>query len=96
MIESVHRGNPYITNTEKQQMKHMITKTRTLSEEALEQILREARTHSAWLPEPVSDELLIEIYDLMKMGANQCQFISGANRVCSIQRGERKIAALHG
>src|SRR5215468_1046578 len=49
-------------------MKHMITKTRTLSEEALEQILTEARTHSAWLSEPVSDNLLVEIYNLMKWG----------------------------
>ena len=53
----------------------MITKTRTLSEEALEQILTEARTHSIWLPVPVSDELLIQIYNLMKWGptsANCC------------------------
>jgi len=47
---------------------YMITETRQLSEEALEQIFTKARTHSAWLPEPVSDELLMEIYDLMKWG----------------------------
>lgn len=53
----------------------MITKTRTLSGEALKQILTEARTHSAWLPEPVSDDLLVQIYNLMKWGptsANCC------------------------
>src|SRR5215471_8597051 len=68
MIESVHRGNPTSLIQKNNKMKHVITKTRRLSEEALEQILTEARTHSAWLPEPVSDELLIEIYDLMKWG----------------------------
>src|SRR5215813_10062759 len=46
----------------------MITKPRSLTEEELEQILTKARTHSVWLPEPVSDELLIAIYDLMKWG----------------------------
>jgi len=43
----------------------MITKPGSLAEEALEQILTKARTHSFWLPEPLRDELLIEIYDLM-------------------------------
>src|SRR6267154_2777185 len=46
----------------------MTTKTGALSEEALRQILTEARTHNGWLPEPVSDELLVQIYDLMKWG----------------------------
>src|SRR5262249_30169617 len=41
----------------------------------LEKILTKARTHSVWLPEPVSDDLLAEIYRLMKWGptsANSC------------------------
>lgn len=44
-------------------------------DEALEQILTKARTHSDWLPQPVSDELFHQIYDLMKWGptsANCC------------------------
>lgn len=40
----------------------------TLPDEALNQILREARTHSAWLNKPVSDEVLRQLYDLMKWG----------------------------
>ena len=39
-----------------------------LDDKALDQIFREARTHSAWLPKPVSDDLLRKIYDLMKFG----------------------------
>jgi 3-hydroxypropanoate dehydrogenase len=39
-----------------------------LGDEALDQLFREARTHSAWLDKPVSDELLRRLYDLMKLG----------------------------
>jgi 3-hydroxypropanoate dehydrogenase len=42
---------------------------------ALGQILRDARTHSAWRPEPVPVELLKEVYELARMGptsANSC------------------------
>jgi 3-hydroxypropanoate dehydrogenase len=42
--------------------------TPSFSEEALEKIFTRARTHSEWLPEPVSDELLHQIYNLMKWG----------------------------
>ena len=50
-------------------------KTKSISEEALQQIFTKARTHSAWLPEPVGAEMLRRIYDLMKWGptsANSC------------------------
>ena len=40
----------------------------TLQDEALNQIFREARTYSAWLDKPVSDETLRQLYDLMKWG----------------------------
>jgi len=46
-----------------------------LSSEALDVLFRQARTHSAWLDKPVSDDLLRELYDLMKYGptsANSC------------------------
>jgi 3-hydroxypropanoate dehydrogenase len=50
-------------------------KTRALLEEAQEQIFAKARTHNVWLPEPVADGLLVQIYELMKWGptsANTC------------------------
>jgi 3-hydroxypropanoate dehydrogenase len=37
-------------------------------EEALNQIFREARTHTSWLPKPVPLSLLKEAYDLARMG----------------------------
>jgi 3-hydroxypropanoate dehydrogenase len=46
-----------------------------LSSEGLDLILREARTHSAWLDGPVDDALLRRVYDLARMGptsANMC------------------------
>src|SRR5271170_7605748 len=39
-----------------------------LSDESLNLIFREARTHSDWLDKPVDDALLAQIYDLAKMG----------------------------
>ncbi len=37
-----------------------------LNEEGLNLLFREARTHTHWLDKPVSDELLQELYELMK------------------------------
>ncbi len=39
-----------------------------LDDHALDQIFRTARTHSAWLDQPVTDETLRQVYDLMKWG----------------------------
>lgn len=42
--------------------------SKRLSEEGMDLLFREARTHSAWLNQPVSDETLRQLYDLMKWG----------------------------
>ncbi|HYK17318.1 MAG TPA: malonic semialdehyde reductase [Bryobacteraceae bacterium] len=39
-----------------------------LDDQALDTILRKARTHKAWLDKPVSDDVLRQLYDLMKWG----------------------------
>ncbi len=39
-----------------------------ISEEAIKQIFTEARTYPGWLPDPVADETLHAIYDVMKWG----------------------------
>jgi 3-hydroxypropanoate dehydrogenase len=41
---------------------------KVLGDDALNEIFREARTHGAWLDKPVSDEILRQLYDLMKWG----------------------------
>lgn len=39
-----------------------------LSNAALDQLFREARTHNGWLPREVQDLLLAQVYDLARMG----------------------------
>lgn len=49
--------------------------TPPLSSDALDVLFRQARTHNWWLDRPVSDELLRQLYELMKYGptsANCC------------------------
>lgn len=41
--------------------------SKQLSDQALDQIFRSARSHNAWLDKPVSDDTLAELYNLMKM-----------------------------
>jgi 3-hydroxypropanoate dehydrogenase len=46
-----------------------------LSNEALDTLFRQARTHNVWLDAPVGDDVLAELYELMKFGptsANSC------------------------
>jgi 3-hydroxypropanoate dehydrogenase len=46
-----------------------------LSNDALDVLFRQARTHNAWLDKPVSDDLLRQLYELLKLGptsANSC------------------------
>jgi len=65
-----------------------MTEYHSLSEEALKQILTEARTHNVWLPEPVSDESLVEIYDLMKWGPTSAN--SSPARIVFVKSKEAK------
>jgi 3-hydroxypropanoate dehydrogenase len=39
-----------------------------ISKEGLDRLFREARTHAAWLPEPVPVELLRKAYELARLG----------------------------
>ena len=55
---------------------------------ALEQIFTKARTHSVWLPEPVSDEILHQTYDLMKWGPTSAN--SSPGRIVFVKSKEVK------
>ncbi len=49
--------------------------SKVMTDEGLDLIFREARTHNVWLDQPVDDALLEQVYDLAKMGptsANMC------------------------
>src|SRR5437763_6131366 len=39
-----------------------------VSDDALDLVFRKARTYNAWLPKPVPDELLQQLYDTLKWG----------------------------
>ena len=39
-----------------------------LNDQALDQLFRSARSHNVWLDKPVSDDLLLQLYELMKWG----------------------------
>ena len=41
----------------------------------LDTLFREARTHNAWKDEPVSDDTLREIYDILKMGPTSANIL---------------------
>src|SRR5258706_12216656 len=80
------------SNTQKPHLKHIIVKIRTLSEEGLEQIHTERRTHRVWLPEPVSDDLLVQIYNLMKWGPTSAN--SSPARIVFVKSTEAKAKLL--
>lgn len=52
-----------------------------ISEDALDLLFREARTHSAWLPEPVPAELLREAYELARFLTDQRQRLTCATHL---------------
>ena len=39
-----------------------------VSDDALDLVFRKARTYNAWLPKPVPEELLRQLYDTLKWG----------------------------
>jgi 3-hydroxypropanoate dehydrogenase len=46
-----------------------------VNDDVLDVLFRKARTHNAWLPKPLPDELLRELYEVVKWGptsANSC------------------------
>ena len=59
-----------------------------LSDDALDQLFREARTHSAWLPKPVDDALLRQLFSLAAMGPTSAN--SSPGRVVFVKSAEAK------
>ena len=59
-----------------------------LNDEALDILFRKARTHSVWLDKPVSDDLLHQVYDLMKWGPTSAN--SSPGRILFLRTPEAK------
>jgi 3-hydroxypropanoate dehydrogenase len=62
--------------------------TTPLSKDALNVLFHQARTHNAWLDQPISDELLRELYDLMKYGPTSAN--SNPARIIFLRTAEAK------
>jgi 3-hydroxypropanoate dehydrogenase len=63
-----------------------------LPDSALDVLFRQARTHRAWLPETVPEDLLHQLYDLFKMGPTSAN--SSPARVVFVQSAEGKARLL--
>ena len=59
-----------------------------VSDEALDTLFRTARSHNRWTDEPVSDALLMAVYDLMRWGPTSGQHHPGADSVSHLDRGQ--------
>ena len=59
-----------------------------LSDEALDALFRKARTYTSWLDKPVSDEVLHQLYDLMKWGPTSAN--CGPARILFLRTHEAK------
>ena len=59
-----------------------------ISNEALDVLFLQARTHNVWLDRPVSDDLLRRLYDLMKFGPTSAN--SSPARILFLRTPEAK------
>jgi 3-hydroxypropanoate dehydrogenase len=59
---------------------------------AMDVLFREARTHRNWLPKPVPDELVYQVYDLFKLGPTSAN--SSPARVLFLRTEEAKARLL--
>ena len=46
----------------------MMVRVEKISDDALDLVFRKARTYNAWLPKPVPEKLLRQLYDTLKWG----------------------------
>lgn len=62
--------------------------SQTLSDQALDQLFREARSYNAWQEKEVSEELLHQLYELMKWGPTSAN--SSPARIIFVKSDEAK------
>lgn len=66
----------------------------SLSDTALDQIFREARTYNGWLEKPVNDDQLRAIWDLTKMGPTSANMLPARIVWCKSDKAKERLAAL--
>jgi 3-hydroxypropanoate dehydrogenase len=62
-----------------------------LDAQSLDKILRNARTHNVWLPKPVTDQQLREIYEILKWGPTSVNSQPGRIVFVRTQEGKEKL-----
>ena len=65
-----------------------------LSNEALDQIFREARTYNGWLDKPVTDAQMRAIWDLTKMGPTSANMLPARIVWCQSADAKKRLADL--
>lgn len=65
-----------------------------LGTDALDQLFNEARTYNGWLDKPVSEEQLVQIYDLMKMAPTSANMQPIRLVFVKSEEGKTKLAEL--
>lgn len=69
--------------------------SQSLHDDTLDILFRKARTHHGFLPQPVSDELLRQLYDLMKLGPTSANCCPGRIVfLCTPEAKKRLLPAL--
>jgi 3-hydroxypropanoate dehydrogenase len=63
-----------------------------LDDAALDQLFRTARTYNGYLDTPVSNEQLVAIWDLMKMGPTSANMLPARLVWCTSQEAKEKLA----
>ena len=58
----------------------------------LDRLLREARSHNAWRDEPVSDDTLHELYDLLKLGPTSANSSPGRFLFLRTREAKERLA----
>jgi 3-hydroxypropanoate dehydrogenase len=65
--------------------------TMTISDDALDQLFRKARTHNRWLPKPVDDVLLKRLMDLVVLGPTSANSSPGRFVFVKTPDGKEKL-----
>lgn len=68
--------------------------TKVLSDEALDQLFRKARSYNGFLDRPVSEAQLHQIWDLMKFGPTSANLLPARIIWCTSDEAKAKLAAL--
>lgn len=71
--------------------KDTVVQTNRISNSALNQLFREARTHTAWLPKAVPLQVLREVYELAKMGPTSANATPGRFVFLTTEEGKNRL-----